>query len=96
MTWIDAQVPYSVDSYWRDGYRQDCSGFVSMAWNLGTNEWTGSLDKFATKITKDELLPGDMLLFHNPAKSMHVNGVVIGEDAVEIKDNGSNHEETLG
>ena len=35
-------------------------------------------------------------LFHNPAKSMHVNGVVIGEDAVEIKDNGSNHEETLG
>ncbi|NXY97327.1 peptidoglycan-binding protein [Streptomyces sp. BR123] len=65
--WLDAKVPYSMYSYWLDGYRQDCSGYVSMAWNLGTNEWTGSLDKFATKITKDELLPGDMLLFHNPA-----------------------------
>ncbi|MFD0269245.1 peptidoglycan-binding protein [Streptomyces sp. NPDC127106] len=65
--WLEAKVPYSMYSYWLDGYRQDCSGYVSMAWNLGTNEWTGSLDKFATKITKEELLPGDMLLFHNPA-----------------------------
>ncbi|MET9696094.1 peptidoglycan-binding protein [Streptomyces sp. NPDC006529] len=65
--WLDAKVPYSMELYWTDGYRQDCSGYVSMAWNLGTNEWTGSLDKFATRITKDELLPGDMLLFHNPA-----------------------------
>lgn len=73
--WLDAQVPYSMSEYWSDGYRQDCSGYVSMAWNLGTNEWTGSLDKFATRITKDELLPGDMLLFHNPAdpnKGSHV------------------------
>ncbi|WP_330335033.1 peptidoglycan-binding protein [Streptomyces sp. NBC_00536] len=65
--WLDAKVPYSMELYWTDGYRQDCSGYVSMVWNLGTNEWTGSLDKFATLITKDELLPGDMLLFHNPA-----------------------------
>lgn len=73
--WLDAQVPYSMSEYWSDGYRQDCSGYVSMAWNLGTNEWTGSLDKFATRITKEELLPGDMLLFHNPAdpnKGSHV------------------------
>ncbi|MFJ8165018.1 peptidoglycan-binding protein [Streptomyces sp. NPDC096136] len=73
--WLEAQVPYSMSEYWTDGYRQDCSGYVSMAWNLGTNEWTGSLDTFATKITKDELLPGDMLLFHNPAdpnKGSHV------------------------
>ncbi|MCY0948992.1 peptidoglycan-binding protein [Streptomyces sp. H27-S2] len=73
--WLDAKVPYSMTEYWTDGYRQDCSGYVSMAWNLGTNEWTGSLDTFAAKITKDELLPGDMLLFHNPAdpsKGSHV------------------------
>ncbi|MFJ6796522.1 peptidoglycan-binding protein [Streptomyces sp. NPDC091268] len=73
--WLDAQVPYSMSDYWTDGYRQDCSGYVSMAWNLGSNEWTGSLDTFATKITKEELLPGDMLLFHNPAdpnKGSHV------------------------
>lgn len=73
--WLDAKVPYSMSEYWTDGYRQDCSGYVSMAWNLGTNEWTGSLHTFATRITKDELLPGDMLLFHNPAdpnKGSHV------------------------
>ncbi|WP_327285655.1 MULTISPECIES: peptidoglycan-binding protein [unclassified Streptomyces] len=75
--WLDAKVPYSMSTYWSDGYRQDCSGFVSMAWNLGTNEWTGSLDKFATKITKEELLPGDMLLFHNPADPTNGSHVVL-------------------
>ncbi|MFG2993211.1 peptidoglycan-binding protein [Streptomyces sp. NPDC048257] len=75
--WLDAKVPYSMSEYWTDGYRQDCSGYVSMVWNLGSNEWTGSLDKFATKITKDELLPGDMLLFHNPADPNNGSHVVI-------------------
>ncbi|THA37186.1 peptidoglycan-binding protein [Streptomyces sp. A1547] len=75
--WLDAQVPYSMSTYWSDGYRQDCSGYVSMAWNLGTNEWTGSLDKFATKITKEELLPGDMLLFHNPSNPTNGSHVVL-------------------
>ncbi|MFE9254753.1 peptidoglycan-binding protein [Streptomyces sp. NPDC006879] len=73
--WLNAKVPYSMTSYWPDGYRQDCSGYVSMAWNLGSNEWTGSLDRFATRITKEQLQPGDMLLFHNPAdpnKGSHV------------------------
>jgi peptidoglycan hydrolase-like protein with peptidoglycan-binding domain len=75
--WLDAQVPYSMSDYWTDGYRQDCSGYVSMVWNLGSNEWTGSLDKFATKITKEDLLPGDMLLFHNPADPNNGSHVVI-------------------
>lgn len=74
-TWVTAQVPYSMTEYWSDGYRQDCSGYVSMAWNLGSNEWTGSLDQYGVKIGKEELQPGDMLLFHNPAdpeKGSHV------------------------
>ncbi|MDQ0796210.1 peptidoglycan-binding protein [Streptomyces sp. B1I3] len=74
-TWVTAQVPYSMDSYWSDGYRQDCSGFVSMAWGLGTNEWTGSLASFGTKIARADLQPGDMLLFHDaadPAQGSHV------------------------
>lgn len=75
--WLDAKVPYSMSEYWTDGYRQDCSGYVSMVWNLGTNEWTGSLDKFATKITKADLLPGDMLLFHNPADPNNGSHVVV-------------------
>ncbi|MDT0462490.1 peptidoglycan-binding protein [Streptomyces gibsoniae] len=73
--WVAAGVPYSMDDYWSDGYRQDCSGFVSMAWNLGSNEWTGSLDQFGVRISKDELQPGDILLFHNadnPEKGSHV------------------------
>lgn len=65
--WVTAKVPYDTTAYWSDGYRQDCSGFVSMAWNLGTNEWTGSLASFGTKIARADLEPGDILLFHNPA-----------------------------
>ncbi|MFG3102838.1 peptidoglycan-binding protein [Streptomyces sp. NPDC048182] len=73
--WVTAKVPYSMTAYWSDGYRQDCSGFVSMAWGLPTNEWTGSLGSFADRITKEELQPGDILLFHNaadPEKGSHV------------------------
>ncbi|MFF0474163.1 peptidoglycan-binding protein [Streptomyces sp. NPDC004284] len=65
-TWVSAQVPYSMEKYWSDGYRQDCSGYISMAWNLSGNEWTGSLDRFAVRIDRTELQPGDILLFHNP------------------------------
>ncbi|MFD7711274.1 peptidoglycan-binding protein [Streptomyces sp. NPDC059786] len=65
-TWVEAKVPYSMTKYWKDGYRQDCSGFVSMAWHLDANEWTGSLQKFGTRIGKDQLQNGDILLFHNP------------------------------
>ncbi|MCS0634624.1 peptidoglycan-binding protein [Streptomyces sp. LP05-1] len=66
-TWLAAKVPYSMTSYWTDGYRQDCSGYVSMAWALPGNEWTGSLDRFGTRIERAALEPGDILLFHNPA-----------------------------
>ncbi|MFF8290366.1 peptidoglycan-binding protein [Streptomyces sp. NPDC016309] len=65
--WVAAKVPYSMEKYWTDGYRQDCSGFVSMAWNLAGNEWTGSLDRFGVRLDHSELQPGDILLFHNPA-----------------------------
>ncbi|MFF9349844.1 peptidoglycan-binding protein [Streptomyces sp. NPDC014734] len=73
--WVSAQVPYSMTKYWSDGYRQDCSGFVSMAWNLPSNEWTGSLARYGTRIARKDLQPGDILLFHNPAdpsKGSHV------------------------
>ncbi|WP_308030120.1 hypothetical protein [Streptomyces sp. CoH27] len=75
--WAAAQVPYSMSAYWSDGYRQDCSGYVSMAWGLGTNEWTGSLGQFGVKITKKELEPGDILLYHNPDDPERGSHVVI-------------------
>ncbi|MDN3023504.1 peptidoglycan-binding protein [Streptomyces sp. S.PB5] len=38
-TWLTADngapVPYSMERTWKDGYRQDCSGYVSMALGLG-------------------------------------------------------------
>ncbi|MEV6401097.1 peptidoglycan-binding protein [Streptomyces sp. NPDC051907] len=76
-TWIDAEVPYSMSKYWSDGYRQDCSGYVSMAWHLAANEWTGSLAQFGTRILREELEPGDMLLFHNPANPTTGSHVVL-------------------
>ncbi|WEO97217.1 peptidoglycan-binding protein [Streptomyces sp. FXJ1.172] len=76
-TWVTAQVPYSMSAYWSDGYRQDCSGYVSMAWGLPGNEWTGSLGDYGVKITKEELEPGDILLYHNPDNPEKGSHVVI-------------------
>ncbi|MBB5924732.1 peptidoglycan-binding protein [Streptomyces echinatus] len=75
--WVAAKVPYSMTAFWSDGYRQDCSGYVSMAWGLPNNEWTGSLDQFGVKITKEELQPGDILLYHNPDNPEKGSHVVI-------------------
>jgi hypothetical protein len=64
-----------MSAFWSDGYRQDCSGYVSMAWRLPGNEWTGSLAQYGERISKEELQPGDILLFHNasdPANGSHV------------------------
>ena len=60
-TWVNDRVSYSRASY-RDGYRKDCSGYVSFA-------WTGAAPGFATgtwytnsyKIAFDSLQPGDAL-----------------------------------
>ncbi|GHH24113.1 hypothetical protein GCM10018780_74050 [Streptomyces lanatus] len=75
--WVAAKVPYSMSRYWSDGYRQDCSGFVSMAWSLPGNEWTGSLGQYGVRISKEDLQPGDILLFHNPADPEKGSHVVI-------------------
>ncbi|MEV7026548.1 peptidoglycan-binding protein [Kitasatospora sp. NPDC093558] len=66
-SWVDQQVPYSMGRYWSDGYRQDCSGFVSMAWGLGTSQTTWTLPGFAERIGKADLQPGDVLIYNNSA-----------------------------
>ncbi len=75
--WVDAGVPYDMGRRWRDGYRQDCSGFVSMAWGLGSSQWTGTLPRYAERIGRDELEPGDILLFHNPRDPVDGSHVTI-------------------
>ena len=65
--WVAEQVPYSQSAWWSDAngiYRQDCSGYVSMAWGLDQNVdfWTGNLNTVSTVIDPSQLLPGDALL----------------------------------
>ncbi|WP_221089892.1 hypothetical protein [Deinococcus aquaedulcis] len=66
--WVAARVPYSQTSLYQ-GYRQDCSGMVSMAWGLSTaGTWggpnTATLPGYANKIGYDDLQPGDAV--NNP------------------------------
>jgi len=65
--WVAQQVPYSQTSWWTNAYgtyRQDCSGYVSMAWDLDqyTDFWTGNLNLVSRTIPAATLLPGDILL----------------------------------
>lgn len=71
--WVDLKVPYNPHGleapwgWWYDSktggrYRQDCSGFVSMAWQLPQNHNTWTLRNVSTRLgSLDELLPGDAL-----------------------------------
>ena len=69
-TWLTAnngaQVPYSQTEVWSDGYRQDCSGYVSMTlglWKSGPNtvELAGNRD-LTTPMNVGDLKPGDLLI----------------------------------
>jgi len=67
LAWIEQRVPYSQTAWWVDSegnYRQDCSGYVSMAWGLdqAVDFWTGNLDTVSHQIPGTQLLPGDILL----------------------------------
>lgn len=64
-TWVTDNVAYDQSSR-HDGYRQDCSGFVSFAWQLkkpGTSP--KGLLEFANKIAFSKLQRGDVLV--NPS-----------------------------
>lgn len=67
VSWVLQQVPYSQTSWWSDAngvYRQDCSGYVSMAWGLDqkVNYWTGNLATVSHRIASKDLRVGDALL----------------------------------
>ncbi|MGW2190416.1 FG-GAP-like repeat-containing protein, partial [Streptomyces sp. NPDC001719] len=62
-SWFGKGLHYSGDNTYQ-GWRTDCSGFVSMAWGLpGPGETTDSFipGGVAHEISKDELKPGDAL-----------------------------------
>ena len=60
-TWLNPPVYYSQSDY-HNGYRQDCSGYVSMAWQLGTSAVTWTIPNYAHQIDKSQLQSGDVLL----------------------------------
>ncbi|MFE6931433.1 peptidoglycan-binding protein [Streptomyces sp. NPDC057699] len=71
-TWLTANnggpVPYSMERVWKDGYRQDCSGFVSMALGLGkpglnTVGLADSKSGVTTRLSSvSQLKKGDLLI----------------------------------
>ena len=60
-TWLNPAVPYSQSAY-HNGYRTDCSGYTSMAWQLGTSATTWTLPNYSYPISKSSLKAGDVLL----------------------------------
>ncbi|MFD7630992.1 hypothetical protein ACFV7Q_34055 [Streptomyces sp. NPDC059851] len=71
-TWLTANngrpVPYSQTQRWKDGYRQDCSGYVSMALGLpkpGPNTVSLKNDGFTRRIAMKDLAPGDLVIKAN-------------------------------
>lgn len=75
--WNGGPVPYLSSGNptdWYQGYRRDCSGYVSMALGLpGPGLTTAELAAKSTPITQAELQPGDLLI--NPAPNL--NGHVV-------------------
>src|SRR5690349_1908662 len=64
-TWVDERVPYSQTTYWTDQngtYREDCSGYVSMAWHLTSSLVTQTLPSVSYKLGDfSQLKPADIL-----------------------------------
>ena len=59
-SWVDQHVPYNQGKH--DGYRTDCSGFVSMCWELARPGLTTfTMHTVAHNIEKGALAPGDAM-----------------------------------
>ncbi|WP_310381061.1 hypothetical protein [Actinoplanes couchii] len=65
--WLDhqpgaySQTGFSPDPIGSRNYRRDCSGYVDMAWHLGVDYTTHNLERVATRISRADLRPGDVL-----------------------------------
>lgn len=71
-SWVDAKMPYCQcngpdeccgNCPYCGTHRCDCSGFVSYCWGLPYGRTTWTLPEVAYPITKDELRPGDIMLW---------------------------------
>ncbi len=74
-SWLDAKVPYNQGGSFTNQYgtyREDCSGFVSMALGLPSSYTTVTLPQVMHPIAKDELQPGDFMLNSASGDNGHV------------------------
>jgi hypothetical protein len=77
--WVDANVDYfsstDPETFYpnANGYRKDCSGFVSMAWQLPYQPDTDGLATISTPISENDLQPGDILLNQDPLRTKDDN-----------------------
>lgn len=79
--WVDDKVPYSQTAT-KDGYRQDCSGYVSYCWASSTSgggHVTSNMQEICTKIAKGDLKKGDAIL--KPSQHVLLFGGWIDSDA---------------
>jgi hypothetical protein len=70
-SWVDQHVPYSQSARHTNRfgtYRQDCSGYVSMAWALSSSYTTATLPSDSFAIGKSALRRGDVLV-HQATRS---------------------------
>ena len=79
--WVDEKVPYSQTAT-TDGYRQDCSGYVSYSWASSTSgggHVTSNMQEICSKIGKSDLKKGDAIL--KPSQHVLLFGGWIDSDA---------------
>jgi hypothetical protein len=74
--WIDRKIPYSQSKYstgplGKKKYRQDCSGYVSMAWMATTSYTTLSITDISHGIAYKNLKVGDAV-WHRSNGSGHI------------------------
>ena len=95
MQWVTAKVPYNANAN-HDGYVQGCEGIVGYGWEFPKpGVYSGDLmnQGWCKKITKDQLLMGDImvcpgshqLLFHS-----WVDSAKTQYTAIELSPSGSN------
>ena len=85
-TWLDARVPYSQSAY-HGGYRTDCSGFVSMSWQLGTSYTTVNFNDGSAgvrNVAYNDLVPADALVRRSGGAG-HIVMFLAWDDAAKTK-----------
>ena len=79
--WVDEKIPYSQTAT-TNGYRQDCSGYVSYSWASSTSgggHVTSNMQEICTKISKADMKKGDAIL--KPSTHVVLFGGWIDTDA---------------